>query len=245
MNGTLAIRNIYMARFIGRCIILVLCIVLCFTGHLQTEVLEGMNFFKEFTLLHILWLIWVFDMVRQLIPAKGKIALGSQKNFGKWFRAAEGRTDRRALKEHTRKTDRRAGLILVIWIALTAALGIFHHIGILTNAGILIVSTFFYVCDLICVLFWCPFRLILGNRCCTTCRIFNWDHLMMFTPMILIPGFYTWTLAGLSIIVWLFWEGSIDCHPERFWDKTNAALKCGSCTDKLCTQYCGKRRKQR
>ena len=27
-------------------------------------------------------------------------------------------------------------------------------------------------------------------------------------------------------------------YPERFWDHSNAALKCSECTDKLCTQYC-------
>ena len=32
-------------------------------------------------------------------------------------------------------------------------------------------------------------------------------------------------------------------YPERFWDKSNAALKCSECTDKLCTQYCQKLRK--
>ena len=32
-------------------------------------------------------------------------------------------------------------------------------------------------------------------------------------------------------------------HPERFWEKTNQALQCASCTDKLCTQYCQKLRK--
>ena len=33
-------------------------------------------------------------------------------------------------------------------------------------------------------------------------------------------------------------------YPERFWEKSNAALKCAECTDKLCTQYCQKLRKK-
>jgi len=101
----------------------------------------------------------------------------------------------------------------------------------------------FYVCDLICVLIWCPFRLLMKTRCCTTCRIFNWDHLMMFSPLIFMGGFYAVSLVVLAILAWLVWEVCIMMYPERFWDRSNAALKCSECTDKLCTQYCQKLRK--
>ena len=105
------------------------------------------------------------------------------------------------------------------------------------------IAVFFYVCDLICVLIWCPFRLIMKNKCCTTCRIFNWDHLMMFSPLIFIGGFYAWSLFGLSLIAFAVWELCVLIYPERFWEMTNVALKCSECTDKLCTQYCQKLRR--
>ena len=105
------------------------------------------------------------------------------------------------------------------------------------------ISVLFYVCDLICVLIWCPFRLIMGNRCCTTCRIFNWDHFMMFSPMLFMGGFYGMSLVILSILALLVWEIGVLIHPERFWEKSNIALKCSQCTDKLCTQYCRKARR--
>lgn len=92
------------------------------------------------------------------------------------------------------------------------------------------------------MLVWCPFRLMMGNRCCTTCRIFNWDHLMMFSPLLFYPSVYCWSLLGLSVAAWLVWEIFIFLHPERFWEGANAALTCTSCTDKLCTQYCRKLR---
>ena len=37
-------------------------------------------------------------------------------------------------------------------------------------------------------------------------------------------------------------DESVLMHPERFWERTNAALRCASCTDKLCTQYCPKKK---
>ena len=115
--------------------------------------------------------------------------------------------------------------------------------GVLNRAGLFLISVLFYVCDLICVLIWCPFRLLMRTRCCTTCRIFNWDHLMMFSPMIFLGGFYAVSLIVLAFLAWLVWELCIMMYPERFWDKSNAALKCSECTDKLCTQYCRKLRK--
>ena len=133
---------------------------------------------------------------------------------------------------------------MVIWVALIAALGLLKHRGILTDAHLFLISSLFYVCDLICVLVWCPFRLIMKNKCCTTCRIFNWDHLMMFTPMLFVKGFYSISLLVMSFAIWLIWELCVLLYPERFWEKSNAALKCSECTDKLCIQYCQKLRKK-
>ena len=133
---------------------------------------------------------------------------------------------------------------MLVWIALIGFLGLLKYWGILLDEHLFLVTVAFYVCDLICVLIWCPFRLMMGNKCCTTCRIFNWDHFMMFTPMVYVKGFYSWSLLGLSIVIWAVWELCVAFHPERFWEKSNAALKCSECTDKLCIQYCQKLRKK-
>ena len=51
------------------------------------------------------------------------------------------------------------------------------------------------------------------------------------------------SLVILSILALLVWEIGVLIHPERFWEKSNIALKCSQCTDKLCTQYCRKARR--
>ena len=78
---------------------------------------------------------------------------------------------------------------------MIAGIGALYYSGVLDRANLFMISVLFYVCDLICVLIWCPFRLIMKNRCCTTCRIFNWDHLMMFSPLIFLDGFFTRSLV--------------------------------------------------
>jgi hypothetical protein len=178
-------------------------------------------------------------MLMQLVPLRRWVPLGSQKLFAAHFRPAANEAEKReALVAYTRQQNRRAFWIAVAWGVLIAAIGVLYEKKIMNEAMLLLISVAFYVCDLICVLFWCPFRVFfLRNRCCTTCRIFNWDHLMMFTPMIYLKSFYAWSLIALALLVFLVWEMEVRRHPERFWEGTNQALKCGACTDKLCMRY--------
>ena len=233
-------RKVYMARLVLRCVVLLTCAALYVFRPETFAVLQGWNFFRRFSVLHILWLFWVFDMLQQLIPAKGYISLGSQKHFLQRFRPIAEKINYPALKEHIVSTTKAAYKVFGIWLGMLALLAILYFTGVLRREGIFLASVVFYVCDLICVLIWCPFRLIMKNRCCTTCRIYNWDHLMMFSPFLLIPGFYTTTLLLMAFAVWVVWELCVMMYPERFWEITNQALRCSECTDKLCTQYCRK-----
>ena len=235
-------RKLYFARLVGRCIILILCCLLYLFRRDTFDVLLGMNFFKEFSPLHLLWAIWVADMFLQIFPIKNKLPLGSQKLFSNHFRPIREKINYEGLRSYVVSTTLAAYKVFVIWCLLIAAIGALYFTGILDQAGLFMISALFYVCDLICVLIWCPFRLIMKNRCCTTCRIFNWDHLMMFSPLIFVGGFYAGSLVLMAAIAWLVWELCVMMYPERFWDHSNAALKCSECTDKLCTQYCHKLR---
>lgn len=236
------LRKTYIVRLIGRCVVFVLCIGLCIFKQEEFEILRGTNFFEEFSPLHLLWIVWVMDMICQLIPVKKHIPLGSQKLFKVRFRPIRDKVSYKALREYVKDTTRYAYRVLILWILLLVILGTLYYSEILNDVALFMVSTAFYVCDLVCVLIWCPFRLMMKTRCCTTCRIFNWDHLMMFSPMIFINGFYSGILVMLAFIVWLVWELCVMIYPERFWEHSNEALKCSKCTDKLCTQYCRKLR---
>lgn len=179
-------------------------------------------------------------MIGQLAPVQKNIALGSLKVFGHCFRPLVEGINYKALKNHILVTTKAAYKVFLIWVGLLALLAALFFTGVLGRYEIFLVAVIFFVCDLICVLIWCPFRLIMHNKCCTTCRIFNWDHLMMFSPFILAPGFYTTSLLIAAFAVWIVWEVCVMVYPERFWERTNVALQCANCTDKLCTQYCGK-----
>ena len=238
-----ATRKVYFIRLVGRIGVLIACFVQYFRDKTAFDVAFDLGFFEKPSPLHFLWLIWIIDMLHQLIPAKGYISLGSQKHFLSRFKPITDKINLQGLKAHIVTTTKAAYEVMLMWIALIGAIAWAYFAGILDKAAIFLIAVVFYVCDLICVLIWCPFRLILKNKCCTTCRIFNWDHLMMFSPFILTPGVYTTSLLLIAVGVWLVWELCIYLHPERFWEFSNRALQCSECTDKLCTQYCQKLRR--
>ena len=235
-------RKRYIIRLVIRCLILIASVFVLIFSPSQFDILNKAEFFKKLSVFHILWIIWVGDMLCQLIPIKKKIPLGSQKLFSTHFKPIREKINHETLRAYITSTTRAAYKVFIIWVALLCVLGILYYTGVISPAYLFMTSIVFYVCDLICVLVWCPFRLIMKNKCCTTCRIFNWDHLMMLTPMIFISGFFSVSLIVLAFAVWIVWEVYVMMFPERFWEGSNVALQCSSCTDKLCTQYCKKLR---
>ena len=235
-------RKRYVWRLAGRIVVLALCLLAWIKAPQTYDILEGMNFFRTLSPLHLLWAVWVGDMVLQIVPIKNKVPLGSQKLFANRFRPIREKINYESLRRYVISTTRAAYRVFLLWCALIAVIGLLYGGGYISPIGLFMISVFFYVCDLICVLVWCPFRLMMRTRCCTTCRIFIWDHLMMFSPLIFLGGFYAISLVVLALAAWLVWELCVMLYPERFWEHSNAALKCSECTDKLCTQYCQKLR---
>ncbi len=235
------LRKMYILRLVCRVAVLGACVWLTFARPQELDVLEGMNFFRRPYVLQLLWLFWVCDMVCQLVPMRRRIPLGSQKLFRQRFQPIRERINLHSLQVYIHSATRKAYKVFLMWLALLAGLGTLFYTKLIDRRALFLLSVVFYVCDLVCVLIWCPFRLLLGNRCCTTCRIFNWDHWMMLSPLSFIPGFFTWSLVLLSLVVFACWEICVALFPERFWENSNEALKCANCKDKLCTQYCGRR----
>jgi len=229
------LRRSYLLRFGLRVCLMAVMAVMVFTNSGEFESLDGIRCIKRFGFLQVMWLIWMFDMFMQLIPVFGRLPLGSRKLFRRFYEELAQKLSWREVHKRLRKTHMASVLIAVIWIGLVLALGGLYRAGILGKGHMLLVSTVFYVCDLICVLFFCPFRVwFLKNRCCTTCRIFNWDHLMMFSPLIFVGGLYAISLFAMALVVFLAWEITVIIHPERFLEDTNSSLKCQNCKDVLC-----------
>ena len=137
------IRKIYFARLAGRVFILALCILLFLTRPETFAPLEGMRFFDGLSPMHLLWLIWMIDMLAQLIPFKKDISIGSLKLFARHFRPIRDRISRQALRAHIRSATQSAFGVLLVWTAVIAALGALHAAGVLSDVHLFLFTVFF------------------------------------------------------------------------------------------------------
>ena len=182
----------------------------------------------------IVWLILVFEMLAQIKPTS-KITMGCLKQFSSKYSPPEESYDELELFKNVQEMNISAIKVLLSWLLLNALVGIAYLLDIIGQAELILITMFYYVSDLICITIWCPFQsFIMKNRCCVNCRIFNWGHFMMHTPMMFIRSFYSWSLFFLSILVLIRWELTYLKYPERFWEGSNTAIRCSECEGSLC-----------
>ena len=140
----------YFIRLFGRIIVLLLTGIIFFLARDQFDVVKDLNFFKEFSVFHILWAVWMVDMILQLMPVRAYVSIGSQKQFIGLFRPIKEKINKQKLKKYLIDTTLSAYKVMAIWLILTSAISILYLTGVIDYAIILIISTVFYVCDLIC-----------------------------------------------------------------------------------------------
>lgn len=189
---------------------------------------------EHFAPTHLLWLVLMIEIFMQLNPYS-KVSKGCLKQFPSHYKAPEGGYDKEELKCQVRERNKGALKVLIVWILVNSIFAALYFLGILDVPEMLLLSLFYYVADLICVIFYCPFQqLMMKNRCCVSCRIFAWGIPMMLTPMFCIISFYSTTLSIMAIFVTLMWEIMYHRHPERFFEISNVNLRCANCKDKMC-----------
>ena len=178
-------------------------------------------------IVRILWLVFTVDMLMRFFPSRLE-SPGCQKQFRRNYRKSG--------EINIEIQDNNATmLVALIWICFNLVFGCLHLVGVLDEGFMLLLCCAYSVCDMICILFFCPFQTwFLKNKCCSTCRIYNWDFAMMFTPLFFIQNAFTWGLLAQSLVLMIRWEITFYRHPERFSEKTNEYLRCANCTEKLC-----------
>ena len=223
------ISMMHYAKLVGRSCLLVMALILyCTTWRHSTGApFDGTEFRNPFLIL--LWVLFMGEMLLRFFPSKLE-SPGCQKQFAKNYKPKQEQPVTVRLN-----TAKSTFAVAVAWIALNGIIGWVYLCGIIDEGIMLLITLAYSVCDMICILFFCPFQSwFMKNRCCTTCRIYNWDFSMMFTPYLFIPGKYTWSLLGMSLGLLGVWEYLVHTHPERFSQETNACLDCRNCDEKLC-----------
>ena len=185
------------------------------------------------TFLHVVWAFFMVMMVRHLIPGK-TLSMALRKNEAENYVEVEGYSELE-LAKFIQDQNVKAWKVMLLWLSFNAIWGALYLFGILDVADLLMLTVFYFLCDYICILFFCPFQtVIMKNKCCVNCRIYDWGHFMMFTPMLFIQNFFSWSLFFTSLVVLIRWEIVYAKNPQRFWSGSNKTLQCANCKDKTC-----------
>ncbi len=233
MNKTKAAKfsSIYILhylKFAWRSILFIAALVLYIIARINKVEFSFATIEKNPLLLSAIWIIFALEMALRFFPSKYE-SMGCQKQFTRNYIPAS--KNAKPILQPTKITVS----VAAVWITFNALIGAIYFLGWIDQGIILLISLAFSVCDIICILFYCPFQTwIMKNKCCTSCRIYNWDFAMMFTPLIFIPSVYTYTLVALSLALLIKWEVKVHRRPEQFSEHTNACLSCALCKEKLC-----------
>lgn len=215
-------------RFIFRSILLVMFIIIFIVDKNKIIDILNYNVISSIKIYHLIWLYMTIETLFLIIPYTNNDSYNG-KLFLKHYIPTE-KYDEEKLDKYMKRNNKHALSVLVAWIVMNLFLYIIYINYNLSTAYIYLVFIIYYWCDMFCINIWCPFhRLFFKSKCCNECRIYNWDHVMYCTPLLLIRSFWTYSLFALSLFVFLQWEYMIRKHPERFTPFTNKKLQCGSC----------------
>ncbi len=222
------VSTLHYVRLVYRSALFILLLISYIRSRLFSEatVIESVE--KLPSILLITWAVFAVEMVMRFFPSKLE-SPGCQKQFARNY-VKSGKT------EIPIADNNATVLIALIWIVFNGIFGALHMAGVLDDGIMILLCSAYSICDIICILFFCPFQTwFMKNKCCSTCRIYNWDYAMMFTPLFFVRKSYTWSLLALSIALLIRWEITFYLHPERFSENTNDYLQCKNCTEKLCS----------
>lgn len=174
--------------------------------------------------------LFCIEMISRLIPSPIE-SMGCEKQFHRNLVRSD-------VPEPMLQSWQKTAAVAAVWLIPNIIIGAIYISGAVPfiDTGFMYLLCIAYsVCDMICILFFCPFQTwIMKNKCCNTCRIYNWDFPMMFTPLIFVPSIPTYIVLGIALTVGVVWEYRFRKHPERFSEATNKSLSCANCEEKLC-----------
>ena len=221
------VSTLHYVRLFYRCILFILLVASYIQFRLRGAEDVTSRLEARPAILVVTWAVFAAEMMLRFFPSRYE-SPGCQKQFAKNY-IKSGNT------EIVIPDNNATMLVALLWIVFNGIFGALHMMGILDDGIMILLCSAYSVCDMICILFFCPFQTwFMKNKCCSVCRIYNWDYAMMFTPLFFVRRHYAWSLLVLSVALLIRWEITFYRHPERFCEQTNDYLQCKNCTEKLC-----------
>ena len=121
------------------------------TWRMNEEMDLGLDMRIRPVVLGIIWIVFMIEMMLRLFPSRFE-SPGSQKQF-----------DRNYIPKHCDHLDipdnNGTMLVAFIWVGLNIIFGALYMAHILDEGIMILLACAFAVCDMICILFFCPFQI--------------------------------------------------------------------------------------
>ena len=226
--------KIYFIKFAFRLAAVIIMLYLyirdkeAFYEYTITPIKRGFNF------MHLMWLVYMGLMSLHIVPPRF-MTMGAGKKRKVNYVPVDGYSELELLK-YVQNENKKAWRSMLAWFGLNSIFAILFFTGVIGKPELVLLTTIYFLCDYICILLFCPFQTFgQKDKCCVNCRIYDWGHFFMFTPMLFLNTFFGWTLFLMGTAVIITWEFAWTLHPERFWEGSNQILKCANCKDQTCT----------
>ena len=119
---------------------------------------------KRPLIITIIWTVFTVEMIQRFFPSRLE-SPGSQKQFARNY-IRTGSTEIKV------QDNNAVMLVALIWIAFNGIFGALHMMGILDDGIMILLCCVDSVCDMICILLFCPFQAwCRKKKCCVTCRV--------------------------------------------------------------------------
>ena len=221
-------------RWALRLTIFVGCLYLYFANPVLLDSFWQFKLSDGFGIQMVLWMLLLIETIYLFIPQ-----LNREIGFGKFHKinycAPKKPYEELKMLKDLQPLNKGAARMMFVWFTCAAAVGVLYFCGVIGNRGLLIWAGIYYITDLTFVIFFCPFQVfVMKNFCCVNCRIYGYGPFFIYTPLIFLNNFFSWTLFAPGILLLLVWELQVAYHPERFVKVANAALQCQNCEQRLC-----------
>ena len=179
----------------------------------------------------VIWVVFMLDICYRFLPFT-KESMGARKYMAANYLPAK----HSFIPEQQRIHNRQAVIrMLLICLVVEVIIGILFFLNIIDKTILLLIALLFSIVDIFAANVFCPFHAwVFKSRCCITCRVYCWDFAMIFMPFIFAFDLWSQSLLWTSLILLIRWELAYKRHPEFFFPESNAALRCGKCTEKHC-----------
>jgi len=181
----------------------------------------------------ILWFVSLYTIISRALGVNTPI--GALKNRKKFFvQNEESLLTPSEIKSEINFQNKGALKVFIVWCVFLATEWLAIKYKIVDEKLIILGVCILRAAEKFFIITKCPFGMIMKNTCCTKCRIYGWDQLMLNSPLIFYPSIISFSLILPAIILFIGWEFSSIIHPERFSTK-NYSIDCSNCD-----QYCGR-----